>query len=218
MAVKSRGTLVKICGVTNAEDARWAVNLGADYVGINFYSESPRKVSIDKAKEIVESLPSFVKSVGVFVNPDLNELGKILKKAPIHILQLHGNETADEILKLKSNFNVAIWKVVKIQSEESLKEIESLAGVADMILLDTFKADQPGGTGETFDWEIAVKAKAFGIPVFLAGGLNPDNVEEAIEKVEPIGVDVASGVEKMEHPRKKDVEKMKSFILRAKGR
>lgn len=208
---------VKICGITNGEDALWAVNLGADFIGLNFVPESPRKISIEKAHEIAAKVPPFVKCVGIFVNPTIDELEKVLKKVPLAVVQLHGLETADDLTKIKSQFRVQIWKAVKIEGENSLAQIQSFAGLADSILLDTFQAGLAGGTGETFDWDLALKAKAFGIPVFLAGGLNPENVKEAIFKSDPKGVDAASGVEKTGHPRKKDIEKMKSFISKAKG-
>lgn len=207
----------KICGITNEEDALWAVNLGADFVGLNFFSASPRKVSIEKAHDIAAKLPPFVKVVGVFVNPILEEVERVLKKVPLAAVQFHGDETKEDLEIIKSQFRILIWKAVRVQDEESLKAIPSFFGVADMILLDTFKADEAGGIGEPFNWDLAVKAKSFGIPIMLAGGLNPSNVQEAMLKVEPKGVDVASGVEKDGHPRKKDIEKMKAFLSKAKG-
>lgn len=209
--------LAKICGITNVEDARWAVNFGADFIGLNFCSESPRKVSSSKAKEIVESLPPFVKSVGVFVNPDINDLKKILKTVKFSVLQLHGDEPPALLHEIKLSFQVLTWKAIRVKEENDLIKINDFVGVADIVLLDAFIEDQLGGTGQTFNWDLAVKAKGYGIPIFIAGGLTPENLEDAIEKVEPIGVDVASGVEKQDHPRKKDVDKMKSFLQIAKG-
>lgn len=209
--------LVKICGITNSEDALWAVNLGADFIGVNFYAESPRKVSLEKASEIVSSLPPFVKAVGIFVNPELSAIEKILKKVTLHFLQLHGKEIKDEILKIKSQFNLPVWKAVRMENESSLSVIPELLGTADAILLDAFHPDQMGGTGKTFDWTLANKAKEYGIPIILSGGLNPENVIEAVNRVNPFAVDTASGVEKDGHPRKKDIEKVKLFITRAKG-
>ena len=208
---------VKICGLTNEEDTRWVVNLGADYVGVNFCAESPRKVSVEKAAEIVAGLPSFVKAVGVFMNPDLVELKKILKKVPLQFLQLHGDEMPELLGKIKADFQIPIWKAIRVENEDSLKKISDYVGTVHTLLLDAYKPGQPGGTGETFDWALAVKAKEYGIPIFLAGGLRPDNVLDAMKAVEPAGVDVASGVEKEGHPKKKDAEKMKVFIGRAKG-
>ena len=209
---------VKICGITNEEDARWAANLGADFIGLNFCRESPRKVSVDRAAEIIRSLPAFVKAVGVFVNAPIAEIGKTLKKANVDCLQLHGDEKAEEISKLKSEFHVPVWKVVRIENADSLLQIPPFAGIADSILLDAFSTAQPGGTGKSFDWKIAQKAGDCGVPVFLAGGLTPENVKEAVKLAQPYGVDAASGVEKTGHPRKKDVEKMKNFLANAKSK
>jgi phosphoribosylanthranilate isomerase len=209
--------LVKICGITNVEDARWAVNLGAEFIGLNFVAESPRKVSLDKAAEIVSGLPAFVKAVGVFVNPTVKDLEKILKKVPLRILQLHGNETKDQILEIKERFQLPVWKAVRVKDASSLEDIAALKGTIDMVLLDTFSPVETGGTGKTFDWNLAVKAKECGIPLILSGGLNPDNVQTAKKQVGPYALDVASGVEKEGHPRKKDIEKMKQFVLKAKS-
>lgn len=213
----ARAVQVKICGITNENDALWAINLGADYIGLNFYKESPRKVSLQAAHEITEKMPSFAKAVGVFVNPAEGEIEAVLKKVRLSAVQLHGDEKPEDLLKIKSRFRVEIWKAVRVSGEESLKAVGDFLGAADQILLDAWKEDQAGGTGQTFDWDLAVKAKSFGMPIFLAGGLKPENVAEAIERVEPKGVDSASGVEKDGHPRKKDIEKMKSFICKAKG-
>ena len=214
---KLKPVQVKICGITNVDDARWVVNLGGDFVGLNFCAESPRKVSVEKAAEVAASLPPFVKSVGVFINPEIKELEKILKKVPLGALQLHGDEPLEFLPVLKSQFRLPIWKAVRVENEESLKRISDYAGIADVLLLDTYKPGQAGGTGESFDWNLAVSAKQYGIPVFLAGGLKPENVVEAIQTAEPVGVDAASGVEKEGRPKKKDLDKLKLFIQRAKG-
>lgn len=212
-----KSTLVKICGITNAEDARWAANLGADFVGLNFCKESPRKVSIEKAREIIKGLPPFVKSVAVFVDSTLDELKKTAEKTKVSVLQLHGNESPLFLQEVRESLNCEIWKAIRMENENSLELISDYLGYADAILLDAFHSERMGGTGESFDWELALKAKELGLPIFLAGGLNPNNVVDAIKKVSPAGVDVASGVEKDGHPRKKDTEKMKDFIYKAKG-
>ena len=209
-------TKVKICGITNTEDAKWAANLGADFIGLNFCKESPRKISIENAAEIATSLPPFVKAVGVVMDAPIEDIEKILKKVSVSGLQFHGSETPEDIQAVKSKFRVFLWKALKVENEESLDAIAAFAGIADGILLDACKPGQAGGTGETFDWALAAKAKLAGIPIYLAGGLNADNVKDAILQAGPQGVDVAGGVEKDGHPRRKDVEKMKAFILRAK--
>lgn len=215
--IQTASVQVKICGITNEEDALWAVNFGSDFIGLNFYPESPRKVGIDKARDIAVKLPSFVKSVGIFVNPTIEEIEKVLKIVPLFAVQLHGEEKREDLEKIKSQFRVQTWKAIRIESEESLKKIEDFLGVADQILLDTLRDGLAGGTGQTFDWNLAVKAKSFGLPIFLAGGLKAENVKEAILAVEPKGVDAAGGVEKEGHPRRKDIDKMKLFISKAKG-
>jgi len=207
---------VKICGITNPQDALWAANLGADYIGLNFSPESPRKVSVDMAQKIAAQTPPFVKCVGVFVNPSQEEIEKVLKKVSLSALQFHGDEKREDLENIKSRFRVQIWKALRVQDEESLKAIENFSGVVDMILLDACVDGQAGGTGKTFDWGLAQKAKGMGIPILLAGGLNPENVKDAVQIAEPDGVDAASGVEKDGHPRRKDVDKMKLFISRAK--
>ena len=212
-----KSILVKICGITNPQDALWAANLGADYIGLNFSPESPRKLSVDMAREIAGKTPPFVKCVGVFINPSPDEIEKVLKKVPLFALQFHGDEKREDLENIKLRFQVRIWKALRVRDEESIKAIENFSGAADMILLDAWVEGQAGGTGKTLDWSLAQKARGMGIPLLLAGGLNPENVEEAIQTVEPQGVDVASGVEKEGHPRRKDIDKMKLFITRAKA-
>lgn len=212
----SQKTQVKICGVTNEEDARWAENLGADYIGFNFCGESPRKVSAEKSGEIAQKCPPFVKKVGVFMNPQAAEIEKVLKKTQLDVLQLHGDETPEQASELKAKFQKKIWKAIRVQDEASLEKIQGFAGIADLILLDAYVPDQNGGTGKTFNWELVSKAKSFGLPIALAGGLTPENVSEAVKKTAPVVVDSASGVEKDGHPRKKDMNKMMAFIMNAK--
>lgn len=221
--IKIKPALVKICGITNSQDALWAANLGADFVGLNFCSESSRKISVDKAAEIQSSLPPFIKTVGVFVQEDLGAIEKILKKVKLNFLQFHGLEDAAYLEAAKNRFALPIWKAVHVQDESSLQKISEVAEFADAIILDSHHPTQMGGTGQTFDWKLAAGAKQLGVPriaelpIILSGGLNPQNVREAISIAEPWCVDAASGVEKTGHPRKKDIEKMKEFILESKN-
>jgi phosphoribosylanthranilate isomerase len=217
MKTSPKGALVKICGITNVDDARWAASFGVDFIGVNFCKESPRKVSLEKAKEIVQSLPSFVKSVGVVVNAGFDEIAKIVKIAGLNTIQLHGDETPEDALRIQSELKVNVWKAIRVADADSISKAAAYAGKVDAILLDTFKPGEPGGTGETFDWDIATQIKQCGIPIFLAGGLTPENVGDAIARVEPWGVDVASGVEKTGHHRSKDINKVQKFITNAKG-
>lgn len=210
---------VKICGITSKEDATWAINYGADYLGLNFYKESPRHISINSSEKWVTTLPSFANLVGVFVNAGADEILHTVSKLNLKGVQLSGDETPDMVAHLKTELagtgrHVAIFKSFRIQGEESLAALDLYQDSADYFLLDSFVEGEAGGTGTRFNWDLAVQAQAKGKPIFLAGGLTPENVKEAVKKVKPFGVDVASGVEKS--PRKKDPEKIKTFIQNSK--
>ncbi len=206
---------IKICGITNVQDALWAANLGVDFIGLNFYKKSLRKISLDMAKNIVNEIPSFVKSIGVFVDEDLKVVRKVANVCGLDMVQLHGNESPQYCSEIhSSNSELKIIKAFRIKDESSLENISGYSDFVDYYLLDTYVPEQAGGTGKTFNWEFAIKAKTFGKPVFLSGGLTPDNVKEAIQKVHPFSVDVASGVEKT--PRRKSYEKMKEFIQKVR--
>jgi phosphoribosylanthranilate isomerase len=227
-------TKVKICGITNKEDAFWASSLGADFIGVNFYKNSVRKVSVSNAKEIVSSLPKFTTPVGVFVDEELDQLIKICKKVGISYVQLHGNETVEYCKGLKMKLpDVKIIKVIKIkpkcEDQQNIQEyinsifeqVKQFSEVVDYIMFDTYIDTVVGGTGEMFDWNVLVEIKNLlqkeniNINFFVAGGLNADNVEEVVELLEPWCVDVCSGVERL--PRRKDFEKMKTFIRKVKN-
>ncbi len=211
---------VKICGLTSKEDATWAINYGADLLGVNFSKESPRHMSLNMAEKWVTQLPSFANVIGVFVNADEKEIVKHASKLKLKGIQLHGDETPEAVTFLKNALKVAglspyIIKAIRVKGEESLVNLADYVGIADYLLLDAFVPGEPGGTGTRFNWDLALKAKEAGLPIFLAGGLNPDNIKEAVKKVLPFGVDVASGVEKS--VRKKDPEKIKKFVQGAKS-
>jgi phosphoribosylanthranilate isomerase len=202
---------IKICGITNEKDALWAVNMGADYIGFNFYKNSPRKISQKLAAQIIGKLPSFTQPVGVFVNEEVRTVKRIAEKCRLSLIQLHGEETPEYCRELQAqSHRLKIIKVFKIRNKENLEGMERYD--VDYYLLDSYVPGIEGGTGEIFNWDLAVEAKQFGKPIFLAGGLTPDNVTLAIEKVNPYGVDVASGVERT--PRRKDYELMSEFIKR----
>jgi len=211
---------VKICGLTNKDDAVWALNYGADYLGLNFYSKSPRHISVASAQKWVSQLPGFASLVGLFVDADQKEILKSVEKLKLKGVQLHGNESPEYIKHLKSSFEatghtVFIIKAVRVETEEDLQGLDQFKDLVDYILLDAKKEGDQGGTGERFDWNLALKVKDLNIPIILAGGLTPDNVKQATKKVQPIAVDVASGVEKSH--RKKDLDRMKDFITKAKA-
>lgn len=211
---------VKICGLTNKEDAVWAINYGADYLGINFHKESPRHVSLNSAIKWVSELPSFASTVGVFVNEDPAAIIKAVQKLNLNGIQLHGDESPDYISKLKLDLESKgetpfIIKAFKIKNEQSLENLKDYKEIVDYFLLDSFVPGQDGGTGTIFNWDLAQTVQEdLGKPIFLAGGLNSENVAKAIKKVNPFAVDVASGVEKS--PKRKDPNKIKSFLTAAK--
>jgi len=197
---------VKICGITNLEDALLAVKWGADALGFIF-APSPRRVGVEVAKEIISHLPPFIITVGVFVNERRERVAEIAEYLHLHVLQFHGEETPQYC----QGFPQKVIKSFRVKDEGILEVIPRYR--VDAYLLDTYSPSSWGGTGKTFNWEIAKDAKRYG-RIILSGGLNPDNVQEAIKVVSPYAIDVASGVE--ESLGKKDPEKLKSFILQAK--
>lgn len=220
-------TKIKICGITNEKDALWAANMGVDFIGLNFYKNSPRKISLDMAKKVSSALPDFVKSVGVFVDEEPKTVLKLIQKARLKIVQLHGSESPQYCEELKAKIadfvqadslwaaKTQIIKAFRIGSGFNMEQIRDYTA-ADYILLDTLSDNMEGGTGQTFNWDIASEVKKLGKLVFLAGGLTPENVREAIEKVEPYAVDVCSGVERS--ATRKDHDKMHLFVKAVRER
>jgi phosphoribosylanthranilate isomerase len=200
-------TKIKICGITNMEDALLAFSLGVDAVGFVF-AESKRRITAVNASRIIDALPMSILKVGVFVNEEEKRIREILEICRLDALQFHGDEPPSYIRK----FREKTIKSFRIKDKRSLKAIPKYK--ASAYLLDTYSPKQYGGTGKTFNWDSAVEAKKYG-PIILAGGLNPDNVEEAIRKVQPCAVDVSSGVESS--PGKKDPRKLEEFVKRARG-
>ncbi len=198
---------IKICGITNIEDALFAISLGVDAVGFVF-AESRRRITAVDASQIIDELPQSVLKIGVFVNEEEQRVREILQVCRLNMIQFHGDESPKYILK----FREEVIKSFRIENENSLKNIPKYKAIA--YLLDTYSQEGYGGTGETFNWDLAVKAKKFG-PIILAGGLTPDNVVEAINQVQPYGVDVSSGVES--YPGKKDPKKLEKFVKRVRG-
>ena len=205
---------VKICGITNAQDALWAANLGADMIGLNFYGQSPRKVSVKHAKELVSQIPPFVTVVGIFVDEPLESLTKIAKSVPLKMVQLHGAETPDYCRQVQA-LGIKVIKALRLQKPLEESDTAPFEPVVDYLMFDSYSADSAGGTGETFSWDWLQSAARLPKPWFLAGGLNASNVKEVIKVIQPVFVDVCSGVEKS--PTRKDYEAMKSFIQTAKS-
>ncbi|MEK6691910.1 MAG: phosphoribosylanthranilate isomerase [Nitrospirota bacterium] len=201
---------VKICGITNIEDAFAAIEYGADALGFVFFRKSPRYLEIKEAKEIIEKLPPFITTVGVFVDESIKEIERVADHCSLNIIQLHGNEPHETC----NSLTCRIIKSFRIRDWDSLEPIAKYRVCA--YLLDTYTEDNLGGTGQVFNWDIAREAKRMG-RIILAGGLNPDNVEMAVKHVMPYAVDVSSGVEMKKNKRKKDHARMRLFIEVAKG-
>lgn len=199
-------TWIKICGITNIEDGLKAASLGVDALGFIF-APSLRRVKPDVAQKIIQGLPNTLLKVGVFVNEDLEEVLRVAEYCGLNRLQFHGEESSEYCQK----FFLPVIKAIRIKDLESLKDMAKYPHAS--ILLDTFSPVQAGGTGNSFPWAVALKAREKR-DFILSGGLNPLNVREAIEKVRPLGVDVCSGVEK--NPGKKDLLKMMDFVKEVK--
>ena len=197
-------TKVKICGVTTVADAVAAAAAGADMIGLNFYAGSPRHVTPVVAAEIARALPPFVLRVGVFVNPPVELVLRAIGDAGLSLLQFHGDEDS----AFCTQFGVMSVKALRVRDAASLPTLANFS--TDAFLLDAYSAAGLGGTGEKFNWDLAVAAQQFGKPIFLAGGLTPENVADAVRQVRPFAVDVASGVEAA--PGKKDAAKVRAFI------
>lgn len=200
---------MKICGITNVEDALVAVRFGTDALGFVFHHKSPRAVEPETAKSIISSIPPFVTTVGVFVDETLERIEEIADLTGINVIQFHGSESPEFCRQVSCKF----IKAIRIRDITDLSVLEQFKE-ASAFLLDTYSPEALGGTGKTFNWEIAVEAKKYG-NIILAGGLNPGNIEEAVRIVRPYAVDVSSGVEGPEKGRK-DHEKLRLFIERAR--
>ncbi len=194
---------VKICGNVTLKDTMAAVEAGADAVGFVFYVRSPRVVSPKTVASIVSHLPPFVTPVGVFVNEKPDVVRQIMSDCGLAYAQLHGEESPQYCAELR----FPVLKGIRVRSREDVSALASYR--VEAILLDAYVEGMVGGTGTTFDWDLAVEAKAWG-PIILAGGLTPDNVVEAISRVQPYGVDVSSGVEAA--PGVKDHAKVRAFV------
>lgn len=197
-------TRIKICGITNPEDARAAVDNGADALGLVFYPESPRAVTLSEAQAIAEVVPPFVTLVSLFVNADVETITNVVTQLPVGLIQFHGDEEAGYC----QSFERPWIKALRVREDMPVaQEVAALQG-AKGVLLDAWQDGVPGGTGKTFDWSLANEQLA--LPLVLAGGLNEGNVGEAIDRLRPWAVDVSGGVEAS--PGTKDPEKIKRFV------
>ena len=201
-------TRIKICGITNIDDALMAIDAGADALGFNFVPNTPRYLKDTKAAaKIIEQLPPFITTIGLFVNADAEVIQGTADECNLDMLQLHGEESP----QFCQSLNHRIIKAVRIKNESSVSHLSDYR--VSGYLLDTYVKGVLGGTGVAFDWQLAVKAKQYG-QIILAGGLDPDNVASAVEQVRPYGVDVSSGVEAS--PGRKDPVKVRAFIQNVK--
>lgn len=186
-------TKVKICGITNLEDALLCAKFGADALGFNFYEKSPRYILPGAARTIIDELLEDISKVGVFVNETPEKIIEITKTAKLDAIQLHGEETPEFVGLLKSKTGLEIIKTFHV--DKGFKPEDILLYEVDAILLDARSPKEYGGTGKTFDWEIAKKVKGIFPKMYLAGGMNPKNVNRALSEVRPFGVDACSGIE-----------------------
>ena len=200
---------VKVCGITNLEDARMATGSGADAVGLVF-AESPRKLSVEQAREIAALLPDGVLKVGVFVDEEPEEVLRIVREVGLDYAQLHGDETPEAVILLREE-GIKVIKALRVRGAESLGVIDEYE--ADLFLLDAWSEKARGGTGERFDWELAKSHGGRG-NIVVSGGLTPENVREAIRFFEPYGVDASSSLE--DAPGKKNEEQVRRFVSAAK--
>ncbi|AYG44153.1 phosphoribosylanthranilate isomerase [Pseudomonas sp. Leaf58] len=198
----------KICGITRIEDALAAAAAGADAIGLVFYAKSPRAVNVRQARAIIAELPPFVTTVGLFVNASRCELEEILEVVPLDLLQFHGDETPQDC----EGYHRPWIKALRVRPGDDLEAACQLYAGARGILLDTYVAGVPGGTGEAFDWSL-VPAR-LSKPIILAGGLSADNVGQAIAQVQPYAVDVSGGVEQAKGI--KDAAKIEAFMRAVK--
>lgn len=208
---------VKICGITHVEDALAVAEAGADLLGFIFYLPSPRYVTIGQAGEIIAALHRWegerdhrqpIRTVGVFVDEELDRVREAIRECNLDYAQLHGKEPPEYAAALGAH----TIKALRVRSEADIEQLA--AYTASAYLLDAYHPTKSGGTGQTWDWKLATAAKQYG-PVIVAGGLTPANVAEVVRQVQPYGVDVSSGVESA--PGRKDIAKVQRFVAAAKG-
>jgi len=205
---------VKVCGLTNYEDAEAALEAGADGLGFVFYPASPRAVRSEAAAGWIKKMSGPAVKVGVFVNAKLEEIARTVEMCGLDAVQLHGDETPHFISGLKKMIHVRIIRAVRPAPGESVP-LSAVSGV-NYLLLDRSKPGAYGGTGELADWELARGLTSYPVPLILSGGLSPENVREACEQVKPFGVDASSSLEV--RPGFKDHAKIREFVAHAKSK
>jgi len=205
-------TKVKICGVTDMADGQAAVALGAWAIGMIFGSRSPRRCELEDAAEIATALRRKVELVGVFVNSPLDDVMGVLESVPLTILQLHGDEGPSYCDEARRRTGLKVMKAARVRDGAAVRALSAYH--TDFHMLDAYVAGKRGGTGESFDWELA-RDHSGEPPLVLSGGLDPDNVAEAIAIARPFAVDVASGIERA--PGKKDSKKLREFFNSVEG-
>lgn len=195
---------IKICGLTDPENSKQIASLDIHAIGLVFFNESPRAVSIEQANEIIQEIPPFINKVGLFVNANSNFVDQVLNSVNIDTIQFHGDESSSDC----SQFQMPFIKAIRMREGTNLlKQAEEFSSAAGL-LLDSFEEDSYGGTGKSFDWNLI--KNNLDLPIILAGGLNKDNVMSAIEKTQPYAIDISSGVEVDKGI--KDIEKTKEII------
>jgi phosphoribosylanthranilate isomerase len=200
----------KVCGITAPKDGAFAAESGADAIGLIF-AESPRRVSVEEAREIAAALPEGVLKVGVFVNEEPEEVLRIAREVGLDYAQLHGDEGPETVTTVREG-GVKVIKALQVRDEDFLAALDDYG--ADLVMLDAWNEKARGGTGERFDWALAKSLRGRG-NIVVSGGLSPENVREAISFFEPYGVDASSSLE--ETPGKKDGERVRRFVSAAKG-
>ena len=207
-------TTVKICGITDTENLRAALDAGAKYIGFVFYKDSPRNIDPQVAWKLSREIPDDVTAVGLFVNPTDKELNAVLSSVKLGIIQLHGDEDPMRIVEIKASYGLPIMKALRIGDADDLENIPKFEKCADWLLFDAKIDGQQGGTGKTFDWNL-LKDRKFYKPWMVSGGLNAGNVAQALNILHPDAVDVSSGVEK--ERGQKDPAKIREFIEAVKN-
>lgn len=198
---------VKICGITQIEQGQKIVSLGADSIGFICVEQSPRYIPPDRIKAIADALPAATVKVGVFADHSLNEIAAVVDRGHLSAVQLHGDESAEFCTQLRKSIapEIELIKAFRIKSAESLAETDAYTSCVDTLLLDAYHPQMLGGTGHTIDWQDLAQFKP-AIPWLLAGGLTPDNIKDALSRLQPDGIDLSSGVERS--PGDKDLDKV----------